>query len=115
MKKVLFIDDSDDNLSLYKIYFKKNENVEADFEIDPQKGIELCLNNKYDFMFIDIQMPILDGFKVLEEIGDQDGKVYALTAHSDQATITKIEESKFDGYLSKPILKKDLTSVVENG
>lgn len=117
MKKVLFIDDSDDNLNLYKIYFKKVEEVEVTFCDNPQEGLENAINNQFDIIFLDIQMPGMSGFEVLEKIKNEgvNSKIVALTGFSDVDTITKIEGSDFTSYLKKPILKKDLISFVDNG
>ncbi|OIQ20571.1 MAG: hypothetical protein BM556_01130 [Bacteriovorax sp. MedPE-SWde] len=115
MKRILFIDDSDDNLNLYKIYFKKNDNLEVELCNTPHKGIETALNNKFDMIFLDIQMPELSGFDVLKTLRDNNihTNVFALTGFSDQDTISKIEESDFKNYLKKPILKKDLIRIIE--
>jgi len=117
MKNILFIDDSEDNLNLYKIYFKKVEEIEVNFVGSAQAGIDEALNHEYDLIFLDIQMPDLDGFEVLSKLRSEGvkSKIVALTGFSDSETISKIEGANFDNYLKKPILKKDLLKFVENG
>jgi len=117
MKNILFIDDSEDNLNLYKIYFKKVEDLEVDFCNGPKQGIDTAKEKEYDIIFLDIQMPEIDGFQALTSLKENGvtSKVIALTGFSDTNTIGKIEAADFDGYLKKPILKKDLISFIENG
>lgn len=115
MKRVLFIDDSDDNLNLYKIYFKKQDNIEVTYCDTPEAGVETAISGSFDIIFLDIQMPGMSGFEVLDKI-KQDGlnsKVIALTGFTDAETISRIESSDFTSYLKKPILKKDLINFVE--
>lgn len=56
---------------------------------------------KPDLMFLDIQMPKLDGFEVLELLGDDAPLVIFVTAHDDYA-IAAFENNAVD-YLLKPI------------
>ena len=85
--------------------------VVATFD-DPQKGVQHLKNNPPDLLFLDIQMPILNGFDVLEELGpDLPFDVIFATAY-DQFGIQAIKASALD-YLLKPVQNKGLKEAIE--
>jgi CheY-like chemotaxis protein len=61
-------------------------------------------------------MPGMDGFEATRIIKQRSIRtpIIALTAHAMQGDKEKILASGFDGYVSKPIDKKELISVVSN-
>jgi len=113
--KILFVDDSMDNLNLYKLYFKKLTDLEIDFMHDPEEGLTKALNENYDLIFLDIQMPKLDGFQFKAKLVESDcyDIICALTGFNDDETLEKIKLSNFNEILKKPILKKNLVELVE--
>lgn len=66
---------------------------------------------KPDCIFLDIEMPGLDGFKFLEHFPDRDFEVVFVTAHAVHA-IQAIRERAFD-YLLKPVDRSDLESLLD--
>lgn len=66
---------------------------------------------KPDCIFLDIEMPGLNGFKFLEHFPDRDFEVVFVTAHAEHA-IQAIRERAFD-YLLKPVDQPDLESLLE--
>lgn len=85
--------------------------VAATFD-DPQKGVQYLKKNPPDLLFLDIQMPMLNGFDVLEELGpDLPFDVIFATAY-DQFGIQAIKASALD-YLLKPVQNKDLKEAIE--
>lgn len=116
MKKVLFIDDCIDNINLYEIYFKKNNELEVDYTTSGKKGISMALGDSYDVIFVDIQMPYVNGYDVVNAISKSvHCKIYALTGFKDRETLLQIEASPFTSYLAKPILKNQLLHLIING
>ncbi|EQC43901.1 response regulator [Bacteriovorax sp. Seq25_V] len=113
--RVLFVDDSIDNLTLYKLYFKKMTEIEIDYFADPREGLTHALNDKYDLIFLDIQMPEIDGFEFKAKLDESKivATICALTGFTDESTLEKIESHNFSEIIKKPILKKDLVELVE--
>ena len=76
MKSILIIDDIIDKLDLLKKAIKDVQINEIEFNIETalggEKGLEKIKKNwnKYDLIFLDIDMPGKDGFKILQEIQD---------------------------------------------
>ena len=72
---------------------------------------------RYDIVFMDIQMPVLDGLKATSMIRAQEGDdthvpIIAITAHAMKGDREHFLEQGMDGYLSKPVRKEDICTVL---
>lgn len=108
-KKILLAEDSKENQVLFKIYLE-SEGVNIDIVENGAVAIKKALNENYDLVLMDIQMPVMDGcaaIKILKE-AKYDKKVIALTAHAIAGEKDRCLKMGFDGYLSKPISKSNL-------
>jgi len=65
------------------------------------QGLELINKHQPDLIFLDIEMPILNGFEMLAKLSDHQPKVVFTTAY-DQYAIKAFDEGSID-YLLKPI------------
>ncbi|MEM1320961.1 MAG: LytTR family DNA-binding domain-containing protein [Bacteroidota bacterium] len=79
---------------------------------DPTKGIDYLRSTPPQLLFLDIQMPMLNGFDVLEELGDQLTFDVIFTTAYDQFGIQAVKASALD-YLLKPVQNKDLKAAVQ--
>jgi two-component system, LytTR family, response regulator len=77
----------------------------------PEEAILLIQQHKPDVIFLDIEMPRMNGFRMLDEIGECDFDIIFTTAYNHYA-VDAIRISAFD-YLMKPIAIKDLQNAVE--
>lgn len=78
---------------------------------NPQEGIELIEKVQPDILFLDVNMPGLTGFDLLDKLNSFEGKIVFTTAHEEHA-IKAFKYHAFD-YLLKPILIKDLIDCVD--
>lgn len=78
---------------------------------NPEEAIRLIQLYKPDVIFLDIEMPRMSGFKMLEQIPEVDFEVIFITAYNHYA-INAIRISAFD-YLVKPVAIEDLQRTVE--
>ncbi len=76
----------------------------------PEEAITLIQHHKPDVIFLDIEMPRMSGFRMLDEIGEYDFNIIFTTAYNHYA-IDAIRISAFD-YLVKPIAIADLQAAV---
>jgi DNA-binding LytR/AlgR family response regulator len=80
---------------------------------NPDKAQSLCLKTRPDVLFLDISMPVKDGFAVLEQLHEYNFYPYTIfTTAFDQFTLQAIKAEAFD-YLLKPIDKKELNTAVQ--
>ena len=83
------------------------------------EALEKLAENDYDIVFMDVQMPEMDGMTATARIRDDEketGKhipIVAMTAHAMQGDREKCLDGGTDEYVSKPIRRKDLKAVIE--
>ncbi|WP_018479043.1 PAS domain S-box protein [Pontibacter roseus] len=112
---VLLVDDNQIN---QKVAFKLLERLGCRTEIasNGYEAIELALNNSYDMVFMDIQMPEMDGVTatsiIKEKLGIACPPVVAMTAYSMREDAEKFMSQGMDDYISKPVKSSDLHKVI---
>ena len=77
----------------------------------PEEGLLLIRQYQPDVVFLDIEMPRMSGFRMLEELGEYDFDIIFTTAYNHYS-IDAIRISAFD-YLVKPIGIEELQQAVE--
>ena len=60
VSRILVADDSPDNRLLIAAYLR-NEPYQVDFAEDGKEAVEKFTANRYDMVFMDVQMPEMDG------------------------------------------------------
>ena len=77
----------------------------------PADAIFLIRHHRPDVIFLDIEMPHMNGFRMLSELGDYSAEIVFTTAYNHYA-IEAIRMSAFD-YLMKPVAIQDLRVTVD--
>jgi len=77
----------------------------------PEEAISLIRQLNPDVLFLDIEMPKMNGFRMLEELGDYEAEVIFTTAYNQYA-IDAMHISAFD-YLVKPVAIEELENAVD--
>ena len=106
--KILIVDDEENIREVIKEY-AKNENFEVIEADNGVKALELLNNEKFDLMVLDIMMPIMDGFTLLNNIPKEKRiPTIILSARDDE--IDKLEgfDKGIDDYLCKPFSPREL-------
>ena len=82
---------------------------------DGQTGLDLIRTEAPDVVLLDIRMPGLDGFQVLERVGpiDPDLPIVMITAYGDIDTAVDAMHRGAHHYLSKPFHHAEVLAVVE--
>ena len=89
----------------------KNDIELIDACSNPADGIESIAKHQPDLIFLDIQMPKMNGFDMLQKIGSINFEVIFTTAF-DQYAINAIRISALD-YLLKPVDDEDLAAAID--
>ena len=109
--KAIIIEDEELGRELIKNYLKDQENIEVVMECENGfEGIKAIQDLKPDLAFLDIQMPKLNGFEMLE-ILDEKPEIIFTTAYNQYA-IQAFELNAVD-YLLKPFSKERLLDALE--
>src|SRR5215469_1947016 len=79
---------------------------------DGKEAVKAILKTRPDLVFLDVQMPEMNGFAVLQEIGvEQMPAVVFVTAH-DRYAIQAFEINAID-YLLKPVTEERFTQALK--
>ncbi|OOM78169.1 signal transduction histidine-protein kinase BarA [Clostridium puniceum] len=124
--KILLVEDNDINRKFF-INSLKLFGLTCDIAVNGLEGLKAYENKEYDIIFMDCQMPVMDGYEVTGEIRKlEDLKkhipIIAMTAYSMKGDENKCLEAGMDDYLSKPfdfeqvidIIKKHVKSFEDN-
>jgi signal transduction histidine kinase/CheY-like chemotaxis protein len=115
---------AEDNLVNQKVFLKQLQNLgyQADAVANGQEVLELLDKIPYDLIFMDCQMPILDGLAATKEIRrrpvssfakHQQPVVIAITANAMKEDQKICLDAGMDDYLSKPVAKDKLVAMLE--
>lgn len=113
--RILYIEDS---ASLRETIARglKNEGFMVSLAEDGISGLEAALEAEYDIIIIDVMLPGMDGFEVLDELkkSNIDSQILMLTARASIEDRVHGLESGADDYLVKPFAWKELLARVRN-
>lgn len=111
--KAIIVDDELDSLETMTVLIEKfcpNVNI-IGTENSPERAIALINELKPDLLFLDISMPIMNGFEVLKQLSYKGAEVIFTTAY-DEFAIEGFQVGAVH-YLLKPIDIKELKKAVE--
>ncbi|MBF0543880.1 MAG: response regulator [Candidatus Riflebacteria bacterium] len=117
--KILIAEDNVVNQQV-AIAILKKFGYRADAVANGQEAISALENIPYDIVFMDCQMPEMDGFDATVSIRSKNSKVrnpkvpiIALTANAMRGDKEKCLQAGMDDYLSKPIRPEEVSSCLE--
>ncbi len=105
MKNILIVEDNKLNMKLFNDILKY-QNYKTDTAIDGLEAYQKIKNNSYDLIILDIQLPKLDGFSLMEKLQKENMQIPPVIIASACAMDTdKLQAKKYgiDTYLTKPI------------
>jgi PAS domain S-box-containing protein len=111
--RILLVDDDQVNITFGASLLKKLGHKVTTAE-NGRQCLAVLEKMEFDIVLMDIQMPVMNGEEALREIRTKEhGRtehlpVVALTAYSMRGDKELLREAGFDGYVSKPLLIKDL-------
>ncbi|UYL08600.1 ATP-binding protein [Bdellovibrio sp. SKB1291214] len=118
--KVLVVDDVDDNRNLLGIYLQKTIH-QITYAESGSDAVGLAKTNHYDVIFMDVQMPGMDGHEATMRIreieaeqGRRKARIFACTANAFAEDIERSMKAGCDMHLSKPIRKDTLIKAINS-
>lgn len=114
--KVLCVDDTTVNHIVFKGLLK-NTNIMIDDAYLGPEAIDMSNKIKYDIIFMDHQMPDMDGIEAFKIIRSECNlnattPVIVLTGNAGAIYEEEYNKAGFDGYLAKPVLKEQLIKII---
>ncbi|MDI6763737.1 MAG: response regulator [Thermodesulfobacteriota bacterium] len=116
MKRILVIEDNEQNLYLVNFILKKNgyEVIEAR---NGEEGIRLAIKDKPDLILMDIQLPDMGGMEATRRIraskGDGRVPIVAITSYAMNGDRGRALAAGCTGYIEKPIDPETFMGEVE--
>lgn len=113
---VLAVDDNEANLKLVMTLLA-DCGVYAEGASSGFEAVSKARNHHFDLVFMDLQMPGMDGLEAtarLRELDDgfRPDTIIALTAHALSEEKTRLSKMGFDGYLAKPVSNEQIMQTV---
>jgi two-component system cell cycle response regulator DivK len=115
--RILLIEDNNANLELFDYLLGHAGHVILS-AIDGGEGIRMAREQRPDLILCDLQMPVFNGYEVLEQIKADPRlsatPVVALTAFSMPGDRNKAIDAGFAGYITKPIEPEAFVRQIED-
>jgi len=115
-RKILVIEDNEQNIYLVTFILEKHgyEVIQAR---DGRAGIELAKQTDPDLILLDIQLPVMDGYAVAQELKSNPAlsgvPIVAVTSYAMVGDREQILASGCTGYIEKPINPETFMADVE--
>lgn len=110
----------EDNIDNQKLAERMLEKLGSQVDVaeNGRQAIEMLEEASYSLVFMDCQMPVMDGYEATAHIRKLDREIkrvpiIALTAHAMKGDRERCLEAGMDDYISKPVNKKTLQIVLE--
>jgi len=113
--RILVAEDNLVNRKLARLLLQKF-GYNPDEAEDGSRAVAMALENGYDLVLMDIQMPGMDGYEAAQRIREMCAcppRIVALTAHALKSDEERSHKLGMDGHLSKPIRADLLRKVLE--
>lgn len=124
--KILVVEDDYASRKFMMNYISKYG--ECDGTVDGEEAVEAYMmaiedDEPYDLIFLDVMMPVMDGYQVLKSIReiekqrkiarDDRVKIIMMTALSEERNVKKAFELECEAYCAKPVNLEKLESVLK--
>lgn len=119
--KILVIEDKEINQKIIKLMLLKLCETDIDIAENGLIGLQRMLEKVYDVIFLDIRMPVMDGYEVLSKLSKRKNKPYVivLTANVLDSEKDKCMSLGANEYIMKPytisVLRNILSKLKNNG
>ncbi len=119
MIKILLVEDNPINRKVFLSIVEKH-GYQADVALNGREALKALEKNRYDLVFMDVQMPEMDGVtatRIIRDPGsgvrDHRVPIVAMTAHAMAGDRESYLEAGMDGYISKPVKSAKIIKTIE--
>jgi CheY-like chemotaxis protein len=117
MARILVVDDEAVIAQIIRLLLEP-EGHEVMIADDGSRGFAAAQRQAIDLIILDLMMPVMDGFSVLEALRGTERTasipVIVLSARSDDETQRRCQEFGVETYLQKPFESEDLIGAVKD-
>lgn len=115
---ILLVEDNEVNQRLF-VKMLQVRGLQCDLAADGEAAVAACQTRDYELVFMDCQMPVMDGYEATRRIREwEQGRqrhvhIVALTAYAMSGDLEKCKAAGMDDYVSKPIELDRLLEMIE--
>lgn len=111
---ILVVDDNPTNRLLLRYMMQSKGHNVSEAE-DGSIAIDLVKKGDYDIIFMDMMMPVMDGYEATKTIREFDENIliYVVSAYQEKEFPDDWKTIKYDGILSKPIELSIITDIID--
>ena len=108
--RILIVDDQPSNVRLLEFTLRRGGYLDVASTTDPKQVAALHLANHYDLLLLDLQMPGMSGFQVMQQLREAEGadRITIFVISADPALMVAALEAGADNFLSKPYRLPDV-------
>jgi formate hydrogenlyase transcriptional activator len=114
--RILIVDDQDANISLLEELLDEAGYTSVTSTMDPEEVCELHRKNCYDLILLDLQMPVMDGFQVMEglRVDDAGGYLPVLVLTAQPGHKLRALQAGAKDFISKPFDLVEVRTRIRN-
>jgi len=113
--RILIAEDNITNAQIASMFLKKM-GYKTDIAKNGQEALEIVSDTNYDLIFMDVQMPVMDGLEATRMIRlclNEQPVIIAMTANAMQGDRQECLQAGMDDYISKPIKIEEMNKMLE--
>jgi putative two-component system response regulator len=113
--RILIVDDTSSNVRLLEFTLRRGGYEDVASTMDPTKAVAMHVENPFDLILLDLQMPKMSGYEVMKQLRALDGghRVGILVMSADPAAMVSALEGGANSFLSKPFVLGDVLTRVQ--
>ena len=112
LKKILVVEDNEDNRRILVYRLRKIGQFDIREATNGEQAVEAVKAERPDLIFMDLKMPVMDGWEATRRIRAMDGgrtiRIIALTAQAMAGDEQKALAIGCDDYLAKPVVDPEI-------
>jgi CheY-like chemotaxis protein len=113
--KILIVDDQKSNVNLLQQTLRRAGFAEVMATTEPREVAAMHAQHHYDLILLDLQMPEMNGFEVMEGLQATEGpRAAILVLSADASQTATVLEKGADSFLGKPFRLPDVVERVQS-
>jgi two-component system chemotaxis response regulator CheY len=118
--KILIVEDSPAMRQLLALAVRKRAGVEVQEAPDGLAALKALATAQFDLMFVDLNMPVLDGMKLIKKVRESEAatgaprvRICVVTTEAAQATEDQARALGADYFVRKPVARRDVERILQ--
>ena len=114
---ILIVEDSETNRRVL-LKMLEREGFEAETAENGAVAVDAVLQNSFDLVFMDLHMPVMDGYEAIQQIRASEGvkqpRIVVVSANVLPADVSRSSEVGGDDFIPKPVDRRRLAQVLRH-